>query len=65
VTASPATLPFADLERVYALLAESIDAVGPEREALMLSKLVLILAQEIGDYTTVAAAIETARLDLE
>jgi hypothetical protein len=65
VTASPANLPFEDLERIYALLAESIDAVGAEHETLFLSKLALILAQEVGDYDKVAAAIEAARLDLD
>jgi hypothetical protein len=65
MTASPANLPFEDLERLYALLAETVDGVGPEREALFLSKLALILAQEIGDADKVTAAIAAARRDLD
>jgi hypothetical protein len=65
MTAAPDHLPFEDLERVYALLAETIDDVGLDREALLLSKLALLLAQEIGDYDKVAGAIEMARRDLD
>jgi hypothetical protein len=58
-------LSFEELERIYGLLAEGIDAAGPEREALFLSKLALILARRIGDPDAVAAAIEAARQDLD
>lgn len=65
MTEPSAGLPFEDLERIYALLAETIDDVGAEREAVFLSKLALILAQELGDHDKVAAAIEAARRDLD
>jgi hypothetical protein len=61
----PSSLPFEDLERVYTLLAETIDGVGPEREVLFLSKLALVLAQELGNFPKVALAIDTARQDLD
>lgn len=64
MTVSPANLPFEDLESIYALLAETIDDIGAEREALFLSKLALILAQEIGDHGKVVAAMEVARRDV-
>jgi hypothetical protein len=57
-------LPFEDLEKVYDLLAAAIDAAGPEREALFLAKLCLILAHESRDLATVEAAIESAKADL-
>jgi hypothetical protein len=64
VTGSPSNPRFEDLERIYALLAETLDDVGAERESLFLSKLALVLAREIGDHDKVALAIETARRDL-
>ncbi|MDA0340335.1 MAG: DUF2783 domain-containing protein [Proteobacteria bacterium] len=62
---TPSSLSFEDLERVYALLAETIDGLGPEREALFLSKLTLVLAQALGDFETVTRAMDTARRDLD
>lgn len=58
-------LPFEDLERIYGQLAEAIDDVGAEREALFLSKLALVLAREVGDPKKLADAIEVARRDLD
>lgn len=58
------SLPFADLERVYDLIAAAIDRVGPERESLLLAKLALLLADEAGDYDAVAAAVAAAERDL-
>lgn len=58
------SLPFADLERVYDLIAAAIDRVGPERESLLLAKLALLLADEVGDYDAVAAAVAAAERDL-
>ncbi len=43
------TLPFADLEAAYETLARAIDAAGPEKEALFLARLALVLAHEGGD----------------
>lgn len=39
------------LEDVYAALADGIDEAGPEREALFLSKVALLLAQALDDPT--------------
>jgi hypothetical protein len=60
----PKTLTLADLESVYDLLAEAIDATPPEQTTLMLSKLALLLAQALGDRDQVAALVQTARRDL-
>lgn len=57
-------LSFEDLEEIYTKLAETIDAVGPEREALFLAKLSLILAQRLGDREAVEQAIATALRDM-
>ncbi len=57
-------LSFEDIEKVYDLLATAIDAAGPEKEALFLAKLCLILAHESRDLATVEAAIESAKADL-
>jgi hypothetical protein len=53
-------LPFADLERVYEALAVAIDKVGPEREALMLARLALLLANDGGDVGRVLTRIGEA-----
>jgi hypothetical protein len=65
MTDPTARLEFTDLERVYTLLAEAIDTVGPERETLFLAKLALTLARQVGDHDAVAETIATARLDLD
>lgn len=54
----------ADLEATYDRLAEAIDAAGASRSELMLVKLVLLLAQELGDADRVAALMAEARSDL-
>ncbi|QTF92716.1 hypothetical protein [Halomonas sp. BM-2019] len=56
-----ATLPFADLERVYERLAETLDALPEERERAFLAPLALALAHRIPDLERVMAAIEEAR----
>lgn len=55
------TLDFPDLERVYELLAQTIDEVGRDKEALFLSKLCLILAREIPDLSKIEAAVAVAK----
>ena len=57
-------LSLPDLEATYDALAEAIDAAGPERAPLMLTKLVLLLAQDLGDAHRVAALIHSAGNDL-
>jgi hypothetical protein len=56
------TLP--DLESVYDLLAEAIDRAPEGRSELMLTKLVLLLAQELGDRAHVEALVASALEDL-
>ncbi len=58
------TLPFEQLEHVYEHLATAIDRAGPEHEALFLAKLVLALAHELGDATTVKRCMDMAAQDL-
>lgn len=59
------TLPFEDLERVFDLVAKSIDDVGEDQERLFLSKLVLALAHRISDFQTIEASVEIAKRDLD
>jgi|JRYF01.1.fsa_nt_gb hypothetical protein len=56
------TLP--GLEATYDRLAEAIDAAGEAHSEPMLVKLVLLLAQELGDADRVAALIVEAGRDL-
>ena len=57
-------LSLPDLERTYDLLAEAIDRAGEGRSELLLTKLALLLAQEVGDASRVAALVEVALADL-
>lgn len=52
------------LEQVQQQLAEAIDQAGPDHEALLLTKLALLLSNHIGDAAIVADAISTALQDL-
>jgi Protein of unknown function (DUF2783) len=56
------TLP--GLEATYDRLAEAIDAVGEAQSERLLVKLVLLLAQELGDADRVAALMAVAQDDL-
>ena len=47
-------------ERLYDALAEAIDRAGPEKEALFLTKLVLLLANQIADEASINRALELA-----
>ena len=58
-------LTLEDLERLYSQLADAIDQVGEDKEALFLSKLALILARELGDPKKLAEVIDAARQDLD
>ncbi len=58
------TLSFGELERTFDLVAQAIDEVGPEQESLLLSKLALTLAHQLGDYDKVAQAVAIAKRDL-
>lgn len=55
------TLPFADLERVYEHLAETLDVLPEEQERLFLAQLALALAHRVGDIEQVMSAVEEAR----
>jgi hypothetical protein len=57
-------LAFQDLEKVYELVAKAIDEVGPEREAVFLSKLCLTLAHNVTDVSFIEKAINIASSDL-
>jgi len=57
-------LSLPDLESTYDRLAEAIDAAGPEHSERMLVKLVLLLAQDLGDAARVAARMAEAGADL-
>jgi hypothetical protein len=58
----PLTLP--ELEATYDRLADAIDAAGREHAERMLAKLVLLLAQELGDAERVADRMAEAGRDL-
>ena len=54
----------AGLEALWEQLAEAITAAGPEREALFLAKLALLLGRELDDPPRLAASIRVALQDL-
>ena len=56
--------PFDRLELAYDALADAIDRVGPEQEALFLAKLALALAHRLDYPSEVVACIEIAVQDL-
>jgi hypothetical protein len=53
-------MPIADLEQIYETLAVGIDRAGPEREALFLARLVLLLAERLGSASAFSACVEAA-----
>jgi hypothetical protein len=57
-------MPFDDLEAAYEALALGIDTAGEPREVLFLTRLALVLANELGDISTFKRAIGTALEDL-
>ena len=59
------SMPFEELETVYDNLASAIDQVGSDKEALLLTKLALVLANRIGDLDTFNDALRTALQDLD
>jgi phosphoribosylaminoimidazole carboxylase (NCAIR synthetase) len=56
------TIP--QLEQVYDALAQAIDQAGPQHTELFLTKLSLLLANEIADDARVQTLIESALRDL-
>lgn len=57
-------LPPDAIEALWRRLAEAIDQAGPERDRLMLAKLALLLAQEVGDQAVFERLIDAASRDL-
>lgn len=57
-------LAVAELEVVYDALAEAINQVGTDKESLFLTKLILLLANQVGEQAQVEQAISTALCDL-
>ena len=53
-------MPSEDFESAYESLAMAIDSAGPEREALFLTRLALVLGHELGDLSRFRKAIGTA-----
>ena len=53
-------MPSEDFEAAYEALAMAIDLAGPEREALFLTRLALVLGHELGDIAVFRNAIRTA-----
>ena len=47
------TMTFSDLETVYESVATAIDSAGPEKREVFLAKLVLMLANELGDVARI------------
>ena len=52
-------------ERLYDALAQAIDAAGREQEALLLAKLVLLLANENGNEAAVTRLLALAASHLQ
>jgi len=52
------------LEDVYTAMALAIDRVEPEQQSMLLAKLSLLLAHELGDEARVLQLIEQALADL-
>lgn len=60
----PKRLTTAQLERVYDLIAETVDSVPREKRELLLAKLALALANLVGDPDEVEAVAKAAARDL-
>lgn len=53
------------LEDVYAALADGIDAAGQDKETMFLSKVALLLANEISDPERVLELITDAQKNMD
>jgi hypothetical protein len=58
-------LSLSDLESTYDLLAEAIDNAPTGTSELMLTKLALLLANELGDLARTRALVQSALADLQ
>lgn len=61
---NPTTLDIAGLETVYDQLAVAIDAVGADKSELLLVKLALLAANQLGDARLFGEMIAAAQQDL-
>jgi hypothetical protein len=53
-----------EVERLWHTLSEATDAVGEAHQAVFLAKLVLLLANALGDYQRVLQLLRTAEQDI-
>ncbi len=60
----PKKLSNAEMEGVYDLLSEALDAVAEEERQLFLAKLVLVLANMVGSPGQIALAVKAAAANL-
>ena len=60
----PKKLSNAEMEGVYDLLSEALDAVAEEERQLFLAKLVLVLANMVGSPGQIAQAVKAAAANL-
>lgn len=58
------TLKTADLETLFEELAQAVDKVEPACASLYLTKLVVLLANQIGDLGAIRQAMDTAQRQL-
>jgi hypothetical protein len=58
------TLPLNELENVYDTLAQAIDQAGKDDEIIFLTKLALLLANDVGDEIRVSRAVKEALKNL-
>jgi len=63
-TIAAPTLTIPALEQVYDQLAQAIDQAGPAQSELLLVKLALLCARELGDAERFAGLIAAAQRDL-
>ena len=59
------TMPFAEMETAYELLATAIDRAGADGEALFLTRLALLLAHDIGELSRFQNAVAAALAGME
>ena len=60
----PKKLSNAEMEGVYDLLSEALDAVAEEERQLFLAKLVLVLANMVGSPGQIALVVKAAAANL-
>jgi hypothetical protein len=60
----PKRMSDAEIEQAYDLIADGVDAAGPEKAPLFLAKLALCLADLVADPALVAEAVACCARDL-